>query len=74
VKSIGADASHAWCSVWIPDHGWLDFDPTNGIVAPARHVTIGWGRDYADVTPVKGVCTGGGTHAMDVAVHVARIG
>ncbi len=59
-KSIGADASHAWCSIWIPDHGWLDFDPTNGVVAPSRHVTIGWGRDYADVAPVRGVVVGPG--------------
>jgi transglutaminase-like putative cysteine protease len=52
---IGADASHAWCSLWIPDLGWLDFDPTNDVVAPSRHVTIGWGRDDADVAPVRGV-------------------
>jgi transglutaminase-like putative cysteine protease len=73
-KSIGADASHAWCSVWIPDHGWLDFDPTNGIVAPSRHVTIAWGRDYADVAPVRGVVVGpGSTQSLTVSVDVARI-
>jgi transglutaminase-like putative cysteine protease len=73
-KSIGADASHAWCSVWIPDHGWLDFDPTNGIVAPARHVTIGWGRDYADVAPVRGVVVGpASTQSLAVSVDVSRI-
>ena len=73
-RSIGADASHAWCSVWIPDHGWLDFDPTNGIVAPARHVTIGWGRDYADVAPVRGVVVGpASTQSLAVSVDVSRI-
>jgi transglutaminase-like putative cysteine protease len=73
-KTIGADASHAWCSVWVPDHGWLDFDPTNGIVAPARHVTIGWGRDYADVAPVRGVVVGpASSQSLSVSVDVARI-
>jgi transglutaminase-like putative cysteine protease len=73
-KTIGADASHAWCSVWVPDHGWLDFDPTNGIVAPDRHVTIGWGRDYADVAPVRGVVVGpSSSQSLSVSVDVARI-
>jgi transglutaminase-like putative cysteine protease len=73
-RSIGADASHAWCSVWIPDHGWLDFDPTNGIVSPARHVTIGWGRDYADVAPVRGVVVGpSSAQSLAVSVDVSRI-
>jgi len=71
---VGADASHAWLACWGGCDGWLDVDPTNDCPAGSLHVTIGWGRDYADVTPVKGVCTGGDTHAMDVAVHVTRIG
>lgn len=72
-KSIGSDASHAWCSLWIPDHGWLDFDPTNGAVAPDRHVTIGWGRDYADVAPVRGVVIGpASTQSLVVGVDVVR--
>jgi transglutaminase-like putative cysteine protease len=72
-KAIGADASHAWCSVWIPDHGWLDFDPTNGILRPDRHVTIGWGRDYADVAPVRGVVIGpSSAQSLSVAVDVVR--
>lgn len=71
---VGADASHAWLACWGGSDGWLDVDPTNDCQAGSLHVTIGWGRDYADVTPVKGVCTAGGTHSMDVAVHVARIG
>lgn len=74
VKSIGADASHAWCSAWIPDHGWLDLDPTNDQVPPTRHVTVGWGRDYSDVAPVRGVVLGpSGTQLMDVAVDVTRL-
>jgi len=71
---VGADASHAWLACWGGSDGWLDVDPTNDCPAGPLHVTIGWGRDYADVAPVKGVCIGGGTHVMDVAVHVARIG
>ncbi|WP_040495234.1 transglutaminase family protein [Ilumatobacter nonamiensis] len=78
VKSIGADASHAWCSVWTgPDEqggGWLDLDPTNDQVPPTRHVTVGWGRDYADVAPVRGVVLGPGSNQlMDVAVDVTRL-
>lgn len=73
-RTVGADASHAWCSVWIPEHGWLDVDPTNGIIAPDRHVTIGWGRDYADVAPVRGVVIGpASTQSLSVSVDVARI-
>jgi transglutaminase-like putative cysteine protease len=73
-KTVGADASHAWCSVWVPDHGWLDFDPTNGVVAPARHVTIGWGRDYADVAPVRGVVVGpASSQSLSVSVDVTRV-
>ncbi|MGB0112981.1 MAG: transglutaminase family protein [Ilumatobacteraceae bacterium] len=72
-KTFGADASHAWCSVWIPDHGWLDFDPTNGVIGPARHVTTAWGRDYADVAPVRGVVIGpSSTQSLSVSVDVSR--
>jgi transglutaminase-like putative cysteine protease len=73
-RSIGADASHAWCSVWIPDHGWLDFDPTNGVVAPGRHITVGWGRDYADVAPLRGVVIGPSSpQTLWVSVDVRRM-
>ena len=73
-KVIGADASHAWCSVWIPDHGWLDLDPTNGIIAPDRHVTVAWGRDYADVAPVRGVVIGPASpQTLRVSVDVTRV-
>ncbi|HAP75622.1 MAG TPA: transglutaminase [Acidimicrobiaceae bacterium] len=70
-KLMGVDASHAWCSVWVGDHGWVDFDPTNDQMPPQRHVTVGWGRDYHDVTPVRGVVIGaGGTQSLTVAVDV----
>ena len=73
-KTIGADASHAWCAVWIPEHGWLDLDPTNGVIAPDRHITVAWGRDYADVTPVRGVVIGPATpQALEVSVDVTRM-
>lgn len=69
----GADASHAWIGVYVPDTGWVDFDPTNDVRVGARHVTLAWGRDYTDVAPLKGVITGGGPHALAVAVDVERL-
>lgn len=70
---VGADASHAWLACWGGDEGWLSVDPTNDCTAGTLHVTVAWGRDYADVAPVKGVCVGGGRHDIRVAVHLARI-
>jgi len=70
---IGADASHAWCSVWTPEFDWVDFDPTNDRLPGGRHVTLAWGRDYGDVSPVKGVILGGGEHALRVGVDVAPL-
>ena len=72
-KLIGADASHAWISVFIPDVGWVDLDPTNNLLSGEKHITLAWGRDYGDVTPVKGVVMGGGIHTLDVRVDVAAI-
>ena len=73
-KMIGADASHAWCAVWIPDHGWVDLDPTNDIVGPDRHVTVGRGRDFADVSPIRGVVIGPATpQTLTVEVDVLRL-
>jgi len=66
----GADASHAWVSVFIPGAGWLDFDPTNDVRPSEGHVTLGWGRDYGDVTPVKGIALGGGKQIVEVEVRV----
>jgi transglutaminase-like putative cysteine protease len=73
-KLIGADASHAWASVWCPVAGWVDFDPTNDVIPGVEHITCAWGRDYADVGPVQGVVLGGGGHAISVAVDVAPLG
>jgi transglutaminase-like putative cysteine protease len=69
-RLVGADASHAWLSIWCPKHGWVDLDPTNGMVPDVRHVTIAWGRDYGDVSPLKGVVLGGGTQTLSVGVSV----
>ncbi|MBX3239441.1 MAG: transglutaminase family protein [Chitinophagaceae bacterium] len=72
-KLVGADASHAWFSVFVPGAGWVDFDPTNNLMPSSQHITIGWGRDYADVTPLKGVILSGGNHKLSVAVDVQRV-
>ena len=69
----GAEASHAWVSVFVPGTGWVDFDPTNDMVPGAGHITLAWGRDYADVTPVKGVTIGGGEQTVEVEVRVAPV-
>jgi transglutaminase-like putative cysteine protease len=69
-RLIGADASHAWVSVWAPEIGWVDFDPTNNLVPGEEHITIAYGRDFQDVSPVTGVLLGGGSHQIDVAVDV----
>ena len=71
-KLVGADASHAWFAVYSPAAGWLDFDPTNNQLPHEQHITVAWGRDYADVSPLKGVAQGGGKHQVEVAVDVAR--
>ena len=73
-KLKGADASHAWLSVWSPETGWVDFDPTNGIVPAGEHITLAHGRDYEDISPVSGVLLGGGDQAMTVAVDVETVG
>lgn len=68
--SVGAEASHAWVSVYCPVFGWQDFDPTNNVRPQGAHVTLGWGREYLDVTPVKGVALGGGEQIISVSVEV----
>jgi len=70
-KLIGSDASHAWISVWCGDAGWVDFDPTNRLMPGIEHITVAWGRDYGDVSPVKGFIVGGGSHHVSVGVDVA---
>jgi transglutaminase-like putative cysteine protease len=73
-KLIGADATHAWFSVYSPGEGWYQFDPTNNKVAGEQHITTAWGRDYSDVTPVKGVIFGGGqAPQLFVSVDVQRV-
>ncbi len=72
-RLVGADASHAWVSVYCPGIGWVDFDPTNNMIPSHQHLTIAWGRDYDDISPIKGVILGGGTHTMTIAVNVAPI-
>ena len=69
----GAEASHAWVSVWRPAGGWQDFDPTNNSIPAEHHLTLAWGRDYSDVTPVKGVALGGGEHVISVSVDVSSL-
>lgn len=72
-KLRGSDASHAWYSVYVPDSGWFDFDPTNNKRPDAQYITTAWGRDYGDVAPLKGVVFGGGKHTLSVSVDVDRI-
>jgi transglutaminase-like putative cysteine protease len=73
-KLVGADASHAWLGTFVPDFGWVDFDPTNDVIPSDEHVTVANGRDFADVTPLKGVILGGGRHELRVAVDVDVVG
>ncbi|NUM56873.1 MAG: transglutaminase family protein [Candidatus Hydrogenedentes bacterium] len=68
----GAQASHAWLSVFCPKFGWVDFDPTNNMIPSDLHITLAWGRDYDDVSPVRGVVLGGGEHTISVEVQIAR--
>lgn len=72
-RLAGADVSHAWVSVYFPEFGWLDFDPTNNCIPSGHHITLGWGRDYGDICPIKGVFIGGGHHAMHVTVDVEPV-
>ena len=69
-RLVGADASHAWLSIWCPRLGWVDLDPTNDVLPSHRHVTLAWGRDYGDVSPLRGVVLGGRTHTLHVGVSV----
>ena len=73
-RLVGADASHAWLSVYCPGVGWVDVDPTTNLAPANRHITVAWGRDFSDVSPVRGVILGGGEHAVQVAVDVIALG
>jgi transglutaminase-like putative cysteine protease len=72
-RLAGADASHAWISVWSPEFGWVDFDPTNGLMPKDEHITIAFGRDYDDVSPIGGILLGGSEHSVFVGVDVVPI-
>lgn len=71
-KLQGADASHAWFAVYCPGIGWVDFDPTNNLQPSEEHITVAYGRDFGDVSPVAGILTGGGAHEVAVAVDVTE--
>ena len=72
-RLVGADASHAWVSAYCPGSGWLDVDPTNDVVPSDGHVTLAWGRDYGDVSPLRGLVLGGGDHTLRVAVDMEPV-
>ncbi len=71
---VGADASHAWVSVFCPPLGWVDLDPTNDVQVAAGHIVVAWGRDFGDVSPLRGIIIGGGRHRLAVRVAVRAIG
>jgi transglutaminase-like putative cysteine protease len=71
-KLQGSDASHAWFAVWTPEYGWVDFDPTNGLMPREEHIVVGYGRDYDDVSPVSGVLLGGTDQTLTIAVDVTE--
>jgi transglutaminase-like putative cysteine protease len=73
-RLVGADASHAWVSAYCPGVGWIDLDPTNNLVPSTGHVTLAWGRDYSDVSPLRGLILGGGAHVVKVAVDMEPLG
>jgi transglutaminase-like putative cysteine protease len=77
-RLVGADASHAWVSVYVPHAGvgggeWVDFDPTNNTIPGEKHITLAWGRDFGDVSPLRGVILGGGRHRIHVSVDVSPV-
>jgi transglutaminase-like putative cysteine protease len=72
-KLAGVDASHAWFSVFIPGMGWIDFDPTNNKIPDEQYITVGWGRDYFDIVPLKGVIMSSSSHELKVSVDVRRV-
>lgn len=72
-RLVGADVSHAWVSAYCPEIGWIDVDPTNNVVPSSNHVTLAWGRDYGDVSPLRGLILGGRDHTLKVSVDVQPI-
>ncbi len=72
-RLVGADASHAWVSAYCRGMGWMDMDPTNNVAPSDGHVTLAWGRDYGDVSPLRGLILGGGGHSLEVGVDMEPI-
>lgn len=72
-RLVGNDASHAWVAAFVPGLGWLDLDPTNALLPNQSHITVACGRDFSDVSPLKGVVLGGGRHSVKVGVDVQRL-
>ena len=70
LRIVVDDVEHAWASAFMPSLGWIDFDPTNAVFPGERHVTVAWGRDFSDVSPLRGIVLGGGQHSLSVAVDV----
>jgi len=70
---VGDQASHAWISAYCPELGWVDFDPTNNVIPTDGHITLAWGRDYSDVSPLRGVIFGGGEHVIKVSVGITPL-
>jgi transglutaminase-like putative cysteine protease len=73
-KLVGSDASHAWIAFFCPGIGWIDVDPTNNVLPSMQHITLGWGRDFGDISPIRGVLTGGDEHSLSVGVDVVARG
>jgi transglutaminase-like putative cysteine protease len=71
-RLVGADASHAWFAAFCPEVGWVDFDPTNNQLPTDEHITVAFGRDFSDVSPITGILTGGGSHTVKVGVEVTE--
>jgi transglutaminase-like putative cysteine protease len=71
---VGADASHAWVAVYAPPLGWVELDPTNNLRVEQQHVVLAWGRDFGDVSPMRGVILGGGAQSLEVGVAVSQLG
>jgi transglutaminase-like putative cysteine protease len=67
---VGAQASHAWVSVYSPRDGWVEFDPTNDLIATNGHIILAWGRDYSDISPLRGIVLGGSQHTVTVGVAI----
>ncbi|MGH7817919.1 MAG: transglutaminase family protein, partial [Candidatus Binatia bacterium] len=72
-RRLGTDVSHAWVSLFVPGSGWIDLDPTNNVMPSSDHITLGWGRDFSDVTPLRGVINGGGEQTLEVKVTVETL-